>query len=355
MAKMTALMAAALLVVAAACGDTTDQGSGPGTNTSTTQDRPPVNGAGPQECTAAGAYRVEFPGGWHTNAPDRPSPCRYFHPEPFTLPEASEATGIAVHFQVAQQRLGDIAPGPSGNISVEVLDRREAQVDGRPAVRAETRSTGQGLLGPGVRGVSWYVDHGPRTVIATTTDVATAGTFEGNVDVLDSMVSTVRLLATEEGCSASGATRPAPQPGLPAAVAEMRAAILDAALECDYDELAELAQAGAAQFVYSFGGGEDPAGFWRDAEEGGRPVLGPLVHLLGAPSASRPAGPTDQYVWPSAFAYDSWAAVPVADREALRPLYDDEDFAGFAQFGSYAGLRVGITATGDWVFYVAGD
>ena len=81
-----------------------------------------------------------------------------------------------------------------------------------------------------------------------------------------------------------------------------------------------------------------------------------LVGLL-----ERPYGTVDtpqrrrQYVWPSAFAYDQWEQVPADEREALTPLYDEDDFAGFEQFGAYIGHRVGIAENGDWLFFVAGD
>jgi hypothetical protein len=47
--------------------------------------------------------------------------------------------------------------------------------------------------------------------------------------------------------------------------------------------------------------------------------------------------------------------VPEADREALRPLFEDADLAEFARFGSYFGYRVGILADGTWSYFVAGD
>ena len=50
-------------------------------------------------------------------------------------------------------------------------------------------------------------------------------------------------------------------------VAEMRLAIMEAAIDCNYDELAELALAGRAEFTYSLGGGDDPGGRWREAED----------------------------------------------------------------------------------------
>ncbi len=57
----------------------------------------------------------------------------------------------------------------------------------------------------------------------------------------------------------------------------------------------------------------------------------------------------------AAATYPSWAEVPPEDRNVLRPLYGDEEFEQFAGFGSYIGYRVGITDTGDWLYFVAGD
>lgn len=53
--------------------------------------------------------------------------------------------------------------------------------------------------------------------------------------------------------------------------------------------------------------------------------------------------------------YSSWNDVPQADREALKPLYDEGDIARFEQFGGYVGYRVVMLADGDWTAFVAGD
>lgn len=154
-------------------------------------------------------------------------------------------------------------------------------------------------------------------------------------------------------CSAAGLdSEPAAQPGLPAGVAEMRAAIVRAATDCDYEELASLALAGDSEFIFSFGGGEDPAAFWRSEEGFGHRPLWFLVRLLDLPFRTLPPS---TFVWPSAFGYGDWTSIPEPDKEALGAVYDADDLAGFAEFGGYIGYRVGITRRGDWTFVVAGD
>lgn len=172
--------------------------------------------------------------------------------------------------------------------------------------------------------------------------------------------TTTTLTDDMAACSAAGMdTEPEEQPGLPAAVAETRREIVGAAVQCDFDRLEELALGGSASFSYSFGEDGDPAGYWRRQEGSDRPPqpLRFLVGLLGRPHRllEPEHGGTAHYVWPSAFGYDSWDAVPEEDKEALKPLYTEEDFAGFEQFGGYIGYRVGITVEGDWIFFVAGD
>lgn len=80
-----------------------------------------------------------------------------------------------------------------------------------------------------------------------------------------------------------------------------------------------------------------------------------LVELVDGPSAARSVDGTTQYLWPSACAFERWEDVPASAREDLRRLYGDEDFRRFEQFGSYVGHRIGITESGDWIFFVGGD
>ncbi len=106
--------------------------------------------------------------------------------------------------------------------------------------------------------------------------------------------------------------------------------------------------------VTSFGGG-GPERF-AEAVESGEPLLETLVAVLGAPHAHLTYGDgSEDYVWPSAFAYDTWDEIPDADLEALLAIYTQEELDELEAFGSYAGWRAGITPEGDWRFFVAGD
>lgn len=144
--------------------------------------------------------------------------------------------------------------------------------------------------------------------------------------------------------------------GLPEPVAEMRLAIIEAALECNYERLADLALAGRDKFTYSFDVEGDPAGHWREAENRGEPMMAILVAILGMSWAQTETQfetdvLTTIYVWPAAFADNR----SDADWEEVRDLYTEEEIASMKEFGGYAGYRVGITIDGDWVGFVAGD
>jgi hypothetical protein len=146
-----------------------------------------------------------------------------------------------------------------------------------------------------------------------------------------------------------------PQPGLPDRVEEIRQAIAEATVRCEYRHLEALARAGGEQFTFTFGAAEDPAQFWRREEAAGGEPMKFLAGMLERPYRQSSTGDLVLYVWPSAATYPSWAEVPPEDRNVLRPLYGDEEFEQFAGFGSYIGYRVGITDTGDWLYFVAGD
>jgi len=157
---------------------------------------------------------------------------------------------------------------------------------------------------------------------------------------------------SSSACSASEVSGLDAQEGLPEAVAATRGEVFAAAVSCDWGRLEELV---GAEFSSSFGGGQDHVDMWRDLETGGQEPMRFLAELLERPYVTITAGDgTSYFAWPSAFGTE-WSAVSDADREALRPLYDDADFEGFEQFGAYIGYRILITEDGEWVGFIAGD
>lgn len=181
-------------------------------------------------------------------------------------------------------------------------------------------------------------------VPATSTTMATAATTAARA-------TTSTAPATADCGSAAGMEVPGDQVGLPDQVADMRRALAEAAIACDFETMEQLA---SPELNTSFGGGGfDNLQRWED--EGTYPALALLVGIFDTPFATQEIEGATWYVWPSAFAYDTWDEIPAADLEALLTVYTEEELDQIAGFGSYAGWRIGITANGEWRFFVAGD
>lgn len=147
-------------------------------------------------------------------------------------------------------------------------------------------------------------------------------------------------------CSASTLeAEPPPQPDLPEAVAATRAAIVRAAVACDYAALDSLA--GDEGFTYSFGNGVSAGDYWRDAEARNGQPLWYLVQTLALPWF-RPD--SSLYAWPSVFTdeptEEDWAM--------LEGIYSADEIAAYREIG-FIGWRAGIAPDGEWRFFVAGD
>jgi hypothetical protein len=133
--------------------------------------------------------------------------------------------------------------------------------------------------------------------------------------------------------------------GLPAPVADKHAAILAAAESGDYEQLRPLIP---EQFSYSFGAGP-PGGaieYWQQVEEqsGERPIE-ILARILRMPYTLY----RGTYVWP--FAYDKQPdELTRHERRILGDLADD-----FGAGTGYLGWRAGISPSGEWQFFIAGD
>lgn len=182
-------MVGVLVAVGGACG-----GTGP--IEVTTVGMMPATGAAPpppRQCSEPDAgYTLTYPAGWFT-VEDGPVPCRFFHPEPFRLPARTEASWIAVNVQLAPVAFDEIVRSEGSRITTGVLTRREVDVGGRRGVRTVRTTSGAGLLPAGLRIVTWYVEAGDATLVGTTSEAAAAGTFAGNVEVLDAMIASAQV------------------------------------------------------------------------------------------------------------------------------------------------------------------
>lgn len=153
-------------------------------------------------------------------------------------------------------------------------------------------------------------------------------------------------------CSAAGMPGAEAQPGLPDAVATMRASIVEAAISCDYEALEALA---GPQLLTNFGGGGFESFYtWRDE---GDDMLDLMVTLMSMPHGLQVIeGQPDIFAWPAAFTYETWDEIPADQIEALREIYTDEELSQSEEFfDGYALWRLGITEDGDWKFFLAGD
>ncbi|MBW3668215.1 MAG: hypothetical protein KY443_03285 [Actinobacteria bacterium] len=356
--RRLSVVVAAVALFAAACGNDDDPAADSTTTTTTTSTTTTTTTTTAwQSCEAPRAgYAVEYPPDWHTNAGDVVERCHWFDVQPFQLEPATDAFHIDVHVRMVEG--SHDAKGRRGAESGRVLLNETRTAAGRDAVVVEVASTGAGIGPAGSRSYTWFVQADGRTLIASTSETAAGDSarYDEVKAVVDRMMASLRFTERRPGCSSDGlSATPEPQPGLPEQVAATRRAIVDAATRCDYARLAKLASTGQRAFTASFGGAHDVASYWRQAEGTDQRPLRYLVGLLDAPHAERTVEEATQFVWPSAYAAERWADVPPAAREALRPLYDDEDFSTFERFGSYVGYRIGIARDGEWLFFVAGD
>lgn len=137
--------------------------------------------------------------------------------------------------------------------------------------------------------------------------------------------------------------------GLPAAVEETRAALLEAAESGDYEALRPLLP---DEFEYTFGGPVEggPIAYWQELERTTeqRP-LETLATILELPYVLT----RGYYVWPWAYALRSADELSPHERELLAPLGPVSSL--FPEGIGYLGWRAGIAPDGTWTFYVAGD
>jgi hypothetical protein len=137
--------------------------------------------------------------------------------------------------------------------------------------------------------------------------------------------------------------------GLPQAVEQTRAALLEAAEAGDYEALSPHIP---ERFRYTFGvpGAGGATAYWQELEQTtGEEPLEILAAILKMPYVlSR-----GYYVWPFAYTAESADDLSPHELELLAPLGPPGQF--FPEGIGYLGWRAGIAPDGTWTFFVAGD
>jgi hypothetical protein len=136
-------------------------------------------------------YTVEYPAGWQANTNGIVSPCSLFDPESVAVPPASELPlEIAIQIALEPVRVSTIARDIIGQ---RVVASEATVVAGRPAIRMNARTTGEGLHDRGINFYRYLIDLGDTTLVSTTYEVG-ALSFERKRRILDAMMSAFAFL-----------------------------------------------------------------------------------------------------------------------------------------------------------------
>lgn len=145
---------------------------------------------------------------------------------------------------------------------------------------------------------------------------------------------------------------------LPEPVRRMHGLIVDAARTGELEALRPLIGTGDGATRLSFGGdAPDPLQFLREVsgDEEGQEILAILLEVLQAGYVHLDAGTASElYVWPYFFALPL-DSLDKRQRVELFTLVTAGDYEDMRSFGAYIFYRVGITPSGEWLFFVAGD
>jgi hypothetical protein len=103
-------------------------------------------------------YSIGYPQDWYTG--DGEYRCRFFHPEPFTIPANSEFPPLALNAEQTQHTIAEYRTFITDPMYYTVVRDEDVTILDRPGVRFETVTTGQGLDEAGVRRYGYLIDAG---------------------------------------------------------------------------------------------------------------------------------------------------------------------------------------------------
>lgn len=181
---LAAITALAFVVVTGCSDDEDTAGTTTTTSSPTTTTLP---GGDLVACDAGEGITISAPAGWSSAGP-----CRWFHPEPFEVPEATDARFAAISAHLEPVPFAQIA-APEEERDAE---RAVTAIDGLQAVRLDYDATGDGLYPPGTPITTYAVDVAPgveaepRTLLVDTVGVDDFD-IERNRVVLDRMARSI--------------------------------------------------------------------------------------------------------------------------------------------------------------------
>lgn len=103
-------------------------------------------------------YSIGYPQDWYTA--DGEYRCRFFHPEPFTIPANSEFPPLALNAEQTQETVAEYRAQVTDPMYYTVVRNEDVTILDRPGVRFETVTTGEGLDEAGVRRYGYIIDAG---------------------------------------------------------------------------------------------------------------------------------------------------------------------------------------------------
>lgn len=209
--RVARLLAGAALVVvsAAGCGGTnegTPEAEGPSPSSavgdivlptpSPTFSLPPgeTEPAAWKRCyNPPGGYSVAYPEEWYTV--EGQYLCRFFHPEPFTIPENSEFPLLALNVEQTQYTIAEYRAIVTDPMYYTTVLNEDVTILGRPGVRFETVATGEGLNEAGTRRYGYLIDHGGgKALVVWTVALPSESRYDSWKSIVDVARDTVRFL-----------------------------------------------------------------------------------------------------------------------------------------------------------------
>ena len=145
-----------------------------------------------ERCSNPNGFSISYPTGWITNedAIHQLPPCSLFDPESVDTGDGFEVPfDIAVFIRVESVPFEEVGDDP---VLAEELSREDLTIDGRKAVRVESRATGEGMLPDGVLTTSYRVDMSGRTLLASSHDVGGLD-YSTKQQALDAMMESLQF------------------------------------------------------------------------------------------------------------------------------------------------------------------